>query len=103
MLMDQRCKDNEAGQEHERIERPFRRHARPTSSMTIFMPPAVTVAIPKTPAHNGAPRCAIDHAVRSRFWYPVGCLRQMPTGHVSRSKDVTLKRQNKSEPSAQLL
>jgi len=51
--MDHRRDDDEPGQHHERHQHPFSRHVGPAFGVAIFVPPAVTVAIPQTPTHNG--------------------------------------------------
>jgi hypothetical protein len=51
--MDHRRDDDEPGQHHERHQRPSSRHSGPAFGVAILVPPAVTVAIPRTPTHNG--------------------------------------------------
>ena len=44
---------DEPCEHHKRDHGPFRWQTGPALSVAILMPPAVTVAIPQTPAHNG--------------------------------------------------
>jgi hypothetical protein len=91
--MDHGRENHDSGEQHERVQSPLRWHSGPTPGVTILVPPAVTIAVPKTP-HNRLLHYAESRTTRDEILILASWLQQMPKGYVSKLKDMTLNRQN---------
>jgi hypothetical protein len=67
-LMDHGCDDDQPGEHHEGDHGPFRWYTGHALSVTILMPPTVTIAVPQTPAHDSLLAASQHHVTITRCW-----------------------------------
>jgi hypothetical protein len=91
LLMHDGREHDDSGEHHKRVDCPFSWHSSAASGVTILMPPAITIAVPKTPHIRLPAVLVLGEIMTWAIWR-----QQIPDGRVSRPKDVTLNCQNES-------